>query len=130
MIRLQLIGHLGHDAVQRHVSSKSVLSFRIAHTERYTNKEGVMQEKTIWVDCSYWEREKVGPYLTKGTRVYVDGTPSAEVYVNSQGEQVSTLRLRVGTLQLLSSPRGSGRREMDGEEAVSDDGDVSDDLPF
>jgi single-strand DNA-binding protein len=130
MIRLQLIGHLGHDAVQRYVNGKTVLSFRVAHTERYTNKEGILQEKTIWVDCSYWEREKVGPYLTKGTRVYVDGNPSAEVYVNNQGEQASSLRLRVNTLQLLSSPRGSGRKELDVDETVNDDAEVTDDLPF
>ena len=130
MIRLQLIGHLGQDAVQRQVNGKTVLSFRVAHTRRYTNKDGVLQEKTIWVDCSYWEHEKVGPYLTKGTHVYIDGMPSVEVYVNNQGEQVSTLRLRVSTLQLLSRPRGGGGREQEVEEIAADDTDVADDLPF
>ncbi|SDG64655.1 single-stranded DNA-binding protein [Chitinophaga filiformis] len=130
MIRLQLIGHLGQDAVQRQVNGKTVLSFRVAHTRRYTNKDGVMQEKTIWVDCSYWEHEKVGPYLTKGTHVYIDGTPSVEVYVNNQGEQVATLRLQVSTLKLLSRPRSSSGREQDVEEVAADDTDVADDLPF
>jgi single-strand DNA-binding protein len=130
MIRLQLIGHLGNDAVQRHVNGKAVLSFRVAHSERYTNKDGVLQEKTIWVDCSYWEREKVGPYLTRGTHVYIEGTPSVEVYVNNQGEQVSVLRLRVFTLQLLSRPRGNGGKEPEGEEVAADDADIADDLPF
>lgn len=130
MIRLQLIGHLGHDAVQRYVNGKTVLGFRVAHTERYTNREGILQEKTIWVDCSYWEHEKVGPYLTTGTRVYVDGNPSAEVYVNGQGEQVSVLRLRVVTLQLLSTRREAERKEMDAAEAAKTDEDVTDDLPF
>lgn len=130
MIRLQLIGHLGHDAVQRHVNGKTVLSFRVAHTERFTNREGILQEKTIWVDCSYWEHEKVGPYLTKGTRIYVDGNPSAEVYVNNHGEQQSSIRLRVTTLQLLSSRRGNGGKELEGEEAANDDAALADDLPF
>lgn len=130
MIRLQLIGHLGHDAVQRYVNGKVVLGFRMAHTERYTNKDGVLQEKTIWVDCSYWEHEKVGPYLTTGTRVYVDGSPSAEMYVNGQGESVSVLRLRVFTLQLLSTRREGNKREIDVEEAAKSDVDIADDLPF
>ncbi len=130
MIRLQLIGHLGQDAVQRQVNGKTVLSFRVAHTRRYTNKDGVLQEKTIWVDCSYWEHEKVGPYLTKGTHVYIDGTPSVEVYVNNQGEQVATLRLQVSTLKLLSRPRSGSGREQDVEEVAADDTDVADDLPF
>ena len=130
MIRLQLIGHLGQDAVQRHVNGKSVLSFRMAHSERYTNKDGVLQEKTIWVDCSLWDREKVGPYLTRGTQVFVDGTPSVEVYVNNQGEQVASLRLRISALKLLSRPRGSGGKELEGEEVATDNADVADDLPF
>lgn len=128
MIRLQLIGHLGHDAVQRHVNGKTVLSFRVAHTERFTNRDGILQEKTIWVDCSYWEHEKVGPYLTKGTRIYVDGNPSAEVYVNNQGEQQSSIRLRVTTLQLLSSRRVVGGKE--DEETANNDAELADDLPF
>ncbi|PSL31820.1 single-stranded DNA-binding protein [Chitinophaga ginsengisoli] len=130
MIRLQLIGHLGQDAVQRHVNGKSVLSFRMAHSERYTNKDGVLQEKTIWVDCSLWDREKVGPYLTRGTQVFVDGTPSVEVYVNNQGEQVASLRLRISALKLLNRPRGSGGKELEGEEVATDNADVADDLPF
>jgi len=130
MIRLQLIGHLGQDAVQRHVNGKPVLSFRMAHSERYTNKDGVLQEKTIWVDCSLWEREKVGPYLTKGTQVFVDGTPSVEMYVNNQGEQVASLRLRVSSLKLLNRPRGSNGKELEGEDVATDEADVADDLPF
>jgi len=102
----------------------------MAHSERYTNKDGVLQEKTIWVDCSLWDREKVGPYLTRGTQVFVDGTPSVEVYVNNQGEQVASLRLRISALKLLSRPRGSGGKELEGEEVATDNADVADDLPF
>lgn len=129
MIRLQLIGHLGHDAVQRYVNGKAVLGFRMAHSRRYTNRDGIMQEKTIWVDCSYWEHEKVGPYLTRGARVYVDGIPSSDVYVNNQGVQVFTLRLRVFILLLLSSPVIS-REGAEGKTDANEEGDVADDLPF
>jgi single-strand DNA-binding protein len=130
MIRLQLIGHLGHDAVQRNVNGKTVLGFRMAHTERYMNKDGILQEKTTWVDCSYWQHEKVGPYLTTGTRVYVDGTPAADSYVNGLGESVSILRLRVQYLQLLTSRRDGGKRESEVEQLTKENDDPADDLPF
>jgi len=129
MIRLQLIGHLGHDAIQRNVNGKTVLGFRIAHTERY-NRDGIMQERTTWVDCSYWEKEKLGPYLTTGTRVYVDGVPAADTYVNSQGENVSVLRLKVQQLQLLTSRRDGGKKEQEVEQLTKGDTQVEDDLPF
>lgn len=130
MIKLQLIGHLGHDAVQRNVNGNTVLGFRMAHTERYRTKEGILQEKTTWVDCSCWNKEKVGRYLTTGTRVYVEGTPSADTYVNAQGDNISIIRLRVSSLQLLTSRRENGKREHEVEEIVMENEDPADDLPF
>jgi single-strand DNA-binding protein len=130
MIKLQLIGHLGHDAVQRNVNGNTVLGFRVAHTERYRTKEGVLQEKTTWVDCSCWNKEKLGPYLMTGTRVYVEGTPSTDTYLNAQGENISVIRLRVSNLQLLTSRRDGGKREHEVEEIVLVNDDPADDLPF
>ncbi|MBW8685110.1 single-stranded DNA-binding protein [Chitinophaga rhizophila] len=130
MIKLQLIGHLGHDAVQRMVNGTAVLGFRMAHTERFRTKEGMLQERTTWVDCSLWNKEKLGPYLRTGTRVYVEGTPSADTYVNAQGENICIMRLRVSHLQLLTSRRDGGKRENEVEEIVVEQEDPADDLPF
>jgi len=133
MIKLQLIGYLGKDAVQREANGKSVLSFRVAHTERFKNQQGVQQERTTWVDCALWERDTLAPYLTQGTQVYVEGSPSVDAYNNSAGELVGQLRLRVMNLQLL----GGGRREEDRQRqaagAMQDDAAMAqpaDDLPF
>ncbi|ACU63950.1 single-stranded DNA-binding protein [Chitinophaga pinensis] len=130
MIKLQLIGHLGHDAVQRNVNGHTVLGFRVAHTERFKARDGELQERTTWVDCSLWNKEKVGPYLKTGTRVFVEGNPSADNYVNGQGENVSVLRLKVLQLQLLTSRRDGGKRENEVEEIVMVNEDPADDLPF
>ncbi len=134
MIKLQLIGYLGKDAVVREANGKSVVSFSVAHTERYRNLQGVSQEKTTWVDCSLWERENLAPYLTQGALVYVEGTPMADVYSNNLGASVPQLRLRVFNIQLL----GGGRRdEARRQQAVSTDAadtdpmrEPEDELPF
>ncbi|MFB6454402.1 single-stranded DNA-binding protein [Chitinophaga sp. Hz27] len=103
MIKLQLIGHLGRDAMMREVNGISVLNFTIAVNERFKNAAGVLQERTTWVDCSLWERNNMAPYLQQGTLVYVEGSPRVEGYIsNNTGAIGGALRLRVQHLQLLS----------------------------
>jgi single-strand DNA-binding protein len=128
MIKLLLIGYLGHDAVKRLVNGHVVLNFRAAHTMRIRNRDGVFEERTIWVDCSFWQHEVLAPYLLKGKRVYVEGMPSIESYVNSQGLTIPVLRLRVDRLELLNGPRedAPSKRDTPDDNAV----DVADDLPF
>jgi single-strand DNA-binding protein len=102
MIKLQVIGHLGKDAVVKDVSGRSVISFTVAHSDRYKDSQGVQKEKTIWVDCSYWtDRTAVAPYLLKGTNVFVEGAPEADAYMNKDNQPTATLRLRVQSIQLI-----------------------------
>ena len=135
MIKLQVIGHLGRNAVQREANGKSVLGFSVAHTEKFKNQQGVQQERTTWVDCSLWERDNLAPYLTQGTQVFVEGTPALDTYVsNTTNEKIPVLRLRVTNIQLL----GSRREEVARTEGVSQSGHTQaftddqppDDLPF
>lgn len=133
MIKLQLIGYLGKDAIQREANGKTVLSFRVAHTERFKNQQGVQQEKTTWVDCALWERDNLAPYLVQGTQVYVEGFPTVDVFSNRSGETVGQLQLRVLNIQLLSPARRDERQRQTAAAGEEDD-DVldqpSDDLPF
>ena len=54
MLKLQLIGNLGQDAVVNNVGGKNVINFSVAHTEKYKNSEGTEVSKTTWVSCAYW----------------------------------------------------------------------------
>lgn len=134
MIKLQLIGYLGKDAIQREVNDKTVLRFRVAHTERFRNQQGVQQEKTTWVDCALWERENLAPYLLQGTQVYVEGFPTVDVFSNRAGETVGQLQLKVMNIQLLSPGRRDDERQRQAAAAGEDDDDVleqpSEELPF
>jgi len=132
MIKLQLIGYLGKDAVQREANGKTVLSFRVAHTERFRNQQGVQQEKTTWVDCALWERENLAPYLLQGTQVYVEGFPTVDVFNNRAGETIGQLQLRVMNIQLLSPARRDDDRLRQTAAAGDDDvlDEPSEELPF
>lgn len=102
MIKMQVIGHLGKDCVVNTVNGKNVINFTVAHSEKYKDSQGVLQEKTIWVDCAYWtDRTAVAPYLQKGTQVFVEGQPEARSFQRNDGTPGSSLSLRVREVQLL-----------------------------
>jgi single-strand DNA-binding protein len=102
MIKLQVIGNLGADCIQKEVNGKNVINFNVAHSEKFKDAQGNLKERTTWVNCAYWtDRTAVAQYLTKGKTVYVEGAPEAEGYTNKEGVVTATLRLRVLNLQLL-----------------------------
>jgi single-strand DNA-binding protein len=104
MVKMQVIGHLGKDAQVTIVNGKTVINFSVAHTEKFKDAQGVQKDKTIWVDCSWWtEKASIAMYLKKGTMVFTEGQPNVRSYTNQNGQQGSTLTLRVSLVQLLSS---------------------------
>jgi single-strand DNA-binding protein len=111
MIKLQIVGNLGADCIQKEVNGKNVINFNVAHSEKYKDAQGNVVEKTTWVNCAYWT-DKVGvvPFLLKGKTVYAEGIPEADAYTNKDGAAAATLRMRVQNLQLLGgntdSPSG------------------------
>ena len=127
MIKLQIIGHLGKNAVENQVNGKTVLNFSVAHNQRYKNAQGVQQERTVWASCSMWSPNAVGPYLLQGTQVFVEGTPYIELYTDGQGAPAASLKVRVHQVKLLGSgPRAGGDERNDIPEAAE----PAEELPF
>ena len=145
MIKLQIVGNLGADCIQKEVNGKNVINFNVAHTEKFKDSQGNLKERTTWVNCAYWtDRTAVAQYLKKGKLVYVEGTPDAEAYTNKENQPAATLRLRVRDLQLLGGnidgSQGSSGSYASSSSASSsansnrpvtaDSEDAADDLPF
>ena len=136
MIKLQVIGNLGKDAVLNNVNGKSVINFTVAHTERFKDAQGVQKDKTTWVDCAYWtDRTGIAPYLKKGTSVYVEGTPDVRTYTTADGRNGATLSMRTLSIQLLGgrpNEGGSAQPESSTSTTIGNSGSSEplDDLPF
>jgi single-strand DNA-binding protein len=142
MIKLQVIGHLGKDCTTNTVSGKNVINFSVAHSERYKDSQGNLQERTTWVECAYWtERLGIAPYLKKGQLVYVEGSPEVRTYTRNDGTAGSSLTLRVLNVQLLGSSRGAeggdnsgfaqrGQLDTPVRNEVAETTDADDGLPF
>ena len=144
MIKLQIVGNLGADCIQKEVNGKNVINFNVAHTEKFKDAQGNLKEKTIWANCAYWtDRTAVAQYLKKGKQVYVDGSPEVEMYTNKDGQPAATLRVRVRDLQLLggnidgtqgnsntSSSSSSSSYSNTNARVTADMEEAADDLPF
>lgn len=148
MIKLQIIGNLGADCIQKEINGKTVINFNVAHSEKFKDSQGVQKEKTTWVNCAYWtDRTAVAQYLLKGKTVYAEGFPEVDQYTNKEGQPAATLRMRVMNLQLLggntenqgsntgnvsyagASPAPTQRME-NAQSPVANAMPVEDDLPF
>lgn len=139
MIKLQVIGNLGKDALVNNVNGKSVINFNVAHTERFKDAQGNQKDRTTWVDCSYWtDRVAVAPYLKKGTQVYVEGTPDVRSYTTADGRNGASLTLRITSVQLLGAKPGgtaapdqsAGASYAPSSSSPAGDDSPVDDLPF
>jgi len=134
MIKQQVIGHLGKDALVNNVNGKSVINFTVAHSEKFKDAQGNKKEKTIWVDCAYWtDRTGLAEYLKKGTNVHVDGSPDVRTYQRQDGTTAAQMTLRVASIQLLGSkPENNGgvAHEAPAAAPVNELTEPLDDLPF
>lgn len=146
MLKMQIIGNLGKDCIVNNVNGKSVINFTVAHTEKFKDSQGVNQERTTWVDCAWWtDRTAISQYLSKGTKVWVDGTPEVRSFTRNDGTSGAVLAMRVRELQLVSA-RGDGSNSGGGntgagysnapaqstqqQPSAPADTDPGDDLPF
>lgn len=104
MVKILIIGYLGKDAIVNQVNGKNVINFSVAHTEKYKNNSGAQQEKTTWFECAKWDdNTAVAPYLTKGTKVFVEGRVELKTFQKSDGTTGASMVVSVGSIELLGS---------------------------
>lgn len=126
MISLVIIGNLGKDAEVKEVNGKKVINFSVCHTQK--NKDGA--SKSTWVECGKWgETTGIAPYLTKGTKVYVEGVPDLNLYKKNDGEPGGSIRLLVNKIELLGKSEVATQAGPVGSTPASELPEVSD-LPF
>lgn len=106
MQKLQIIGNLGSDVQTKTFSDgKTVLNFSAAVSNGKT-KDGT-ERPASWYNCQLWrekeENTSIKDYLKKGTKVFIEGTPKAEAYLDSAGKAAGSIVIVVNYLELLSA---------------------------
>lgn len=105
-----LIGNLGADPEIRYTQNgTSVASFNVATTERRKGQDGQVQELTEWHRIIAWQRlaEICGEYLSKGSKVYIEGRLQTRKWKDKDGNDRYTTEIVAREMKMLS-PRSAG----------------------
>lgn len=132
MSKMILIGNLGSDPEMRYVpSGDAVTSFSVAVNWRTRGRDGQQsEERTDWFRVSAWGRlaETTNQYLTKGSKVYVEGRFSTSTWTGQDGQTRVTNEVRAQEVQFLT-PRGQ-TDSVPGGQPPPPGMDDEDDLPW
>ncbi len=138
--KVMLIGNLGADPEMRFTQNGApVASFTVATTEKWKGQDGQMKEQTEWHRVIAWQRlaEICGEYLSKGSRVYIEGKLQTRSW-EKDGQKHYTTEIVAREMKMLS-PRtsGGGGGEFSGSGAGYGSGDsfqepppMGEDVPF
>ncbi len=106
-----LIGNLGRDPEVRYTSGgMAVANFSIATSESWNDREtGQRQERTEWHRIVVFGKqgENCGKYLSKGSKVYIEGRIQTRKWEDRDGNDRYTTEIVAQTVQFLSG-RGEG----------------------
>lgn len=87
--KVMLTGYLGADPEMRYTPQGSaVTTFRVASSRRWRSADGVDHDDTEWFRIVAWEKlgEICNQYLTKGTRVYIEGRLQTRKWQDQNGQ--------------------------------------------
>ena len=121
MKKIFVTGNVGRDPESRFApSGESFVTFSLAVTTGPKNNQ-----KTDWLEisCNGKTAELVQSYVRKGSKLLVEGTPSANAYVNKEGKAVATLRVSANNIEFIGSKERSEEAGAEGgyEQASSYD---------
>ena len=129
-----LIGNLGADPEVRYTQAGSaVASFNIATTESWV-KDGNKEERTEWHRIVAFQRlgEICGEYLSKGSKVYIEGRIQTRQWDDKDGNKRYTTEIVAREMKMLS-PKNTGGGTAGGghnEEPPMPEPMMGDDVPF
>lgn len=128
MIKMQVIGNIGADAVQRETNGRKYTTFSVAVSSKLKNPDGTETERTTWISCTRDGMKTVDQWLKKGRQVYVEGTPSVSMYTDTQGKPQVNIRLSVSRIELLGQKDGQQQAQPQPQGQQGEDD--NDELPF
>lgn len=126
--RVILLGRLGSDPEVRFTQGgQAIANFRMATTEKWTDRNGQKQERTEWHRVNVWGRlaETCGEHLRKGSQAFVEGRIQTREWQDREGNKRTTTEI-VATSVVFVGGRGERQESHGGGGGFSDD----DGIPF
>ncbi len=131
--KIMLIGNVGTDPEMRFTpSGNPVASFRLATSRVYTASDGERKQETEWFTVVAWKKqaESCNQFLTKGQRVYVEGSLRTRAWEGRDGQKRITVEVIANRVIFLDK---QALAPLPGEELPAEAGEeevAPEDLPF
>ena len=112
--KVLLLGNLGQDPELRHTSGgDAVLNMRLATSESYLDRSKVRQERTEWHTVVIWRKraEALSKFLTKGSRVFIEGSLRSSSYDDRDGVKRYKTEINASNLIMAGGGRRGGGRD-------------------
>jgi len=112
--RLLISGRLTRDAELRWTSDNTgVLSFRIASTRRYMDKNREWKENQLFINVTHFSKyaDKISDRMKTGVPVIIEGSIELNTYENkTTHEKVSNIQIRADKIHFISKQAEEGER--------------------
>lgn len=110
MLKIHLIGNVGGPA-ERRVSQDDGSYFLVLDVA--VNSGPKANQRTDWINV-YINNPKLialtEQYISKGTKLYVEGVPSTEGYVNNDGKVITKQKVNARSIEILSSNNSTSNK--------------------
>lgn len=112
-------GYLGADASTRNENGREFTTFRVAHSDRWSDANGQQQVSTTWVDVIINGRPNVAEFLKAGTLVYVSGHTRLRCYSSEKARGfVAGMTISAVHIELLGGKTDAVPRRLYGADGV------------
>lgn len=103
---------------------------RLATTESYLDKDKQKQEKTEWHSVVLWGKraEALSKFLTKGSRIFVEGGLRTSSYDDKEG--VKRYKTEISATNIILAGGGGSNGKGQQDEPAPSTGGGDDDIPF
>ncbi len=123
--KVMLIGRLGRDPEMRYTpTGKPVTSFSVATNRTWVTADGERREATEWFNVVAWRElaEICHQYLSKGSRVYIEGRLQTRSWETPDGQRHFRTEVVADEMIILdqqpSDNQGSGGQQPDETDSV------------
>lgn len=123
---ITIAGTAGKDAEMKYLpDGTAIAAFSVADSQG--------KDKTVWWNCSLFGKraEALGQYILKGTKVTVSGQVTEDVWVDKNGQERKTMKVRVNDIALQSKREQMEEPQERRQPPAPAQADLdSDDVPF
>lgn len=108
--KIILVGHLGQNPDLRYTAKGNpVITLSLATNKEFKTADGLKKSETYWHRATLWGKkaETCAKYLTKGSRVYLEGELQMKSWTDKEGSVKKSAEILVDEIKFLGGTHRS-----------------------